>query len=481
MHTADQVLQHFLASSAVPLSHLQSDAQRIELDSRRFTDVHFLHHADVPLNAETIRVVEQACGQPDGSAKISSTSSFYVACSAAAAATLASSDLALSAHPAAANHRMTNIEAAAVCTAAAHSGTSSHLIATIAADDASRDIAGAFALALAQVPALHSIDVEQQSPTVVSFVCPAALAPRLSHWLLQRSLVQQLQRRPQLQLMNANAAWIVQSNSPQKTSVWDQGLRGQGQVVHVGDTGVDWNLCFFQSPGTSQSTPPPFFKQQTSSSKPLKCVTDQGELKPSTTHKFASYITIQGGDAQDEKGGHGTHVCGSAAGGAPNGTGLSKHNGMAPAAQLSFTDVQGPDGGLSIPDDLQNRYFPCPYKSGARVSSNSWGGSFAGYSDFSASLDAFTVDHDSLSGIAFLAQPGNLRFLSTACTAHRDREERVRCCGQQRWMPCKCQKCQTQQHMRRILTSKAKKAEGEDKKAVFCEISFEFLKQVKTG
>ena len=399
MQTADQVLQHCLAASDVPFSHLQSDAQRLALDSLQLNDMHFSHRADAdtPLNAATILAVERACEQRSGSAKISSTNSFYLACSAAAAATLAASDdLSLSAQPAAAAHRMTNVEAAAVCAAATHAGTSTvHLIATIASHQTSGDIASAFASALQQVLGLHSIEVEQQSHSAVSFVCPAALGPRLSHWLLHRALVQQLQRRPQLQLMNANAAWIVQSNVRQKTSVWDQGLRGQGQVVHVGDTGVDWNLCFFQSPGASQSTPPPFFQQKSSSSSPLSCVTDPA-FQPSATHKFSSYITIQGGDAKDEKGGHGTHVCGSAVGGAPNGTELFKHNGMAPAAQLAFTDVQGPDGGLAIPDDLQNRYFPCPYKSGARVSSNSWGGSFAGYSDFSASLDAFTVDNDDM-------------------------------------------------------------------------------------
>jgi hypothetical protein len=109
--------------------------------------------------------------------------------------------------------------------------------------------------------------------------------------------------------------------------------------VHVGDTGVDWNLCFFQTPG-APTAPPPFFQQKSSQSLPLKCSDDRGALIPSSSHKFSAYITISGGDDRDEMGGHGTHVCGSAVGGAPNTTLLSKHNGMAPDAQLAFTDLQ---------------------------------------------------------------------------------------------------------------------------------------------
>jgi subtilisin family serine protease len=394
MQTAQQVLQDCLLESGLELPHIQSHARHIPLDTRALIDMHFSPLGNAPLDAAAIGAAEAACGQPAGSAHITSTRSFYVACSAAA--TLP----ALAAHPLSPDHRMSSFEAAAVCASAAARPAIApvQLVATIATEKGLEHITDALAAAFSQLPALSGVELQQESASVLSFTCPAAAAPLLSHWLLHRAVVRHLQRRPHFRLMNANAAWIVQSGTPKRTSVWDRGLRGAGQVVHVGDTGVDWNLCFFQPPGSnsSASLPPPYFKQKISRSNPLKCGDGSRDLVPSTSHKFAAYVTIQGGDQTDEKGGHGTHVCGTVAGGAPNTSSLAQHNGMAPAAQLSFTDLQGEGGGLSVPYDLCNNYFPCAYASGARISSNSWGGSNSGYDAFAYSLDQFAVDHDDM-------------------------------------------------------------------------------------
>lgn len=395
MQPADRVLQRCLAESGITFSQVQSHSQRIDLDARALNDVHFEPLTDAPLDSGTISAVEGVCAQRSGSAVITSTRSFYVACSSTAAA-LASSDLALVAQSSVAHHRMTGFEAAAVCDAAAQpAGSPLQLVATVAANHGLQHVSAAFTLALAKAHLLQSVFVHEESRTVLSFHCPAALAPLLSHWLIHRAVVQHVHRRPDFRLLNANAAGTVQSGVPKQNSLWALGLRGQGQVVHVGDTGVDWNLCFFQTPA-APSTPPNFFQQKLSKSSPLQCSDDRGPLQPSSSHKFAAYITINGGDDRDENGGHGTHVCGSVAGGAPNTTELSKHNGMAPEAQLAFTDLQGAGGGLSVPNDLCNSYFPCAWQSGARISSNSWGGGNMGYDAFSSSLDQFTVDHDDM-------------------------------------------------------------------------------------
>lgn len=400
MLTAPAVLQRCLHDSDGVLSTLHSHASAIAIDRVDVADVHFEPLTDAPLDHALIREVERVCNQHVGSATITSTRSFYLPCGSTPAAALASSPIGVSVQPSAAHHRMTSFEAAAVCSAAAQPGATGAppavIVATIAPDHGLSDVAAAFALALSQAEGFHAVAVQEESHTVLSFTCPAALAPRLSLWLLHRSLVRHLHHRPHFRLMNANAAWVVQSGVPQKKSVWAKGVRGKGQVVHVGDTGVDWNLCFFQSPGQLQYVPPPFFAQKASRSVPLSCQTDRGALNPSSSHKFASYITINGGDDRDEVGGHGTHVCGSVAGGAPSTSELSKHNGMAPEAQLSFTDLQGDDGGLSVPNDLCNLYFPCALQSGAFISSNSWGGGNNGYDSFAASLDQFTVDHDDM-------------------------------------------------------------------------------------
>jgi hypothetical protein len=113
------VLHDCLVKSGVELSHIQSHARHIPLDTRALIDMHFSPLGNAPLDADAIGAAEAACGQQAGSAHITSSRSFYVACSVAAALP------ALAAHPLSPDHRMSSFEAAAVCAAAARpaSGT----------------------------------------------------------------------------------------------------------------------------------------------------------------------------------------------------------------------------------------------------------------------------------------------------------------------------------------------------------------------
>lgn len=52
---------------------------------------------------------------------------------------------------------------------------------------------------------------------------------------------------------------------------------------------------------------------------------------------------------------------------------LLQFNGMAPEAKLVFDDIYA-NGDLTPPDDLEHALFPEPYRLGARVRSESWGG-----------------------------------------------------------------------------------------------------------
>ncbi len=68
-------------------------------------------------------------------------------------------------------------------------------------------------------------------------------------------------------------------------------------------------------------------------------------------------------------GGHGTHVCGSAAGSAA-GSSVSApapdYNGMAPNAKLAFDDISLDGSNLKIPNDLNIGLFPHPHAAGVR-------------------------------------------------------------------------------------------------------------------
>ena len=158
------------------------------------------------------------------------------------------------------------------------------------------------------------------------------------------------------------------------TPVWDMGLRGEAEIVGVGDTGIDVDSCFFWDSSSNSAHPGPAFAPQTSS----------------THRKFVSYKAGGGGggtggtggvggggDARDELGGHGTHVAASIAGAVDPafqaGGDVVEHGGMAPAAKLAFFDLEKGDSGLDVPDDLEVEYYQWAYDLGARVHSNSWG------------------------------------------------------------------------------------------------------------
>lgn len=93
--------------------------------------------------------------------------------------------------------------------------------------------------------------------------------------------------------------------------------------------------------------------------------------------------------------GHGTHVTGSALGRANERGGLaSLHDGLAPSAKLVFTDLVGADGEISgqlATGAHAETYYQFAYSRGARVHSDSWGGTENVY-DVSLPPHPCTVD-----------------------------------------------------------------------------------------
>jgi serine protease AprX len=140
------------------------------------------------------------------------------------------------------------------------------------------------------------------------------------------------------------------------------GMRGEGQIICVCDTGFDQ--------GSPINTHPAF----------------GGRV-------IKLYALGRGNEANDPDG-HGTHVCGSALGDgvAINGTVI---RGSAPAARLIVQSVLDAGGGLGgLPTDLHDLFLP-PYRDDAvRIHTNSWGGpANSGYSANSAEVDDFVYNH----------------------------------------------------------------------------------------
>ncbi len=183
-----------------------------------------------------------------------------------------------------------------------------------------------------------------------------------------------IEELPEYYLMNNSTKWVVQSNASAVTPVWDRGIHGEGEIVFLMDSGIDYNSCWFRTAGSAA---------------------------PGPSHRKVISCQAYGGgvlyDACDP--GHGTHVCGTLAGDQSYiNPGNYNYNGMAYAAKLGMQDVQDADswtcttGGVSPPTALTGAYTDA-YNAGARIHSNSWGGSENSYDAYCVNVDAFMSDH----------------------------------------------------------------------------------------
>jgi hypothetical protein len=218
----------------------------------------------------------------------------------------------------------------------------------------------------------------------------------------------------------------LQSGSPTgPTPLHDRGIHGEGQLIAIVDTGLDYTSCFFAEP---DGMPPPF---NTGSSAGLDWENVDLSRRKVVAYDFLyscdQYPSAPGCDRPGVAGsldnqGHGTHAAGSAAGdrGAPIAHDL--YDAIAPAAKLIVQDAGYlPTGdscaqlpGLRCPLDL-TRVFEQAYRQGARIHSNSCGDRLgasaaqdpprANYPQSARDVDAFVWSHpDSL----VLFNTGNL-------------------------------------------------------------------------
>jgi len=195
------------------------------------------------------------------------------------------------------------------------------------------------------------------------------------------------------------------------TPLFDHGIHGEGQVIGVLDTGVDYTSCYFAEPDNS---PPP-----------INTGTPAGGLDwenvDATRRKIIAYDFLfscdqypgaQGCDQFGAAGsldnqGHGTHTASIAAGdkGAPIVHDFA--DSLAPGAKLVVQDGGYVNGdlctqfpGVGCPAKL-TPVFEQAYRQGARIHSNSWGDRqgkltappTANYPQSAYDVDAFAWSH----------------------------------------------------------------------------------------
>jgi len=165
--------------------------------------------------------------------------------------------------------------------------------------------------------------------------------------------------------------------------LWSVGLRGQGQLLAVSDTGLATSSCHFAD---------------TASSVPLSY---DGSITADSGHaKVRLYWRGTGGDFVDSDD-HGTHVCGTAVGHAtgasdsPTSLSASDFNGVAPDARIVMIDSHSSGSGLIIPTPYDTQLLSFAWAAGARVHSGSWGVADFQYTDEDRRIDSFCWFHRS--------------------------------------------------------------------------------------
>jgi hypothetical protein len=247
-----------------------------------------------------------------------------------------------------------------------------------------------------------------QSARVSTFV-PRERAERVLRLLAAVPGVAFVERVHRLGFWNSRSAGSVQSGvqgaSAGLTPIWQQGLRGRGQVVGLIDSGVDVDGCWFSAggdglPRTNTWSAADGYASEidTSHSKILaydflfSCEQFPGE---------AGCERASDPNAWDDHG-HGTHCSGSMVGNRSGG----QNNGMAPEAKLVVQDGGSAANacsempGLGCPVVDLYPIFEQAYRQGVRVHNNSYGDNEeapapnqSNYSARSQDVDRFTWEH----------------------------------------------------------------------------------------
>jgi hypothetical protein len=202
---------------------------------------------------------------------------------------------------------------------------------------------------------------------------------------------------PKFELNNNNKGVVQAKTYSQSYPYHDAGLDGTGQIIGIGDSGIDELSCFFRNDDNS-------LVARSSYSSPTFDLSKR---------KVIQYINYA--DSTDVVGGHGTHVAGTVAGSWSN----LLYGGHAPGAKIAFFDMGSASSGsgISYPSPAGSYVFPPAYNAGARIHSNSWGGTWNGIDTDDLSIDSFQYSHADFLAIFAAGNDGADGFYSVGSPA----------------------------------------------------------------
>lgn len=261
--------------------------------------------------------------------------------------------------------------------------------------------------------------------------CKETRPDRLLLLLEQQPNVRHAERWEPPRAKDSYANWVLQSNVEQWTPLWDAGLDGSGQLLGVGDGGMQQRFCQLADVGCGPSVAgnPPVCRAGGGDyySPPCaQCVSycldpDDVNCRPADNGHPIVRAFRPFADFSDYDG-HGTATTSLAVGRAPPGASADPdteaQRGVAHGARLLFTDI-GPGSSpyYDIPVPLDTAYYPWAYGLGARVHSDSWGSSSDGsYSSLTQDIDAFCWYHRKFLPVFAAGNEGDQYGLSSCTT-----------------------------------------------------------------
>lgn len=174
-----------------------------------------------------------------------------------------------------------------------------------------------------------------------------------------------IEEMPEYTLYNNTTRWVLQTNVSNDTVLWAHGIRGDGQILSVMDTGIDYLSCFFRDP--------------------------EGDPFGPDHRKIQAHHLYGSAQAYDDHG-HGTHVSGTACGNDYTMT-YDEYNGMAKNARMVMQDISYGGGNLTPPSPLTTG-FQDAMNDGAFAQTNSWGyTSGSQYATESRDIDNFMYNN----------------------------------------------------------------------------------------